>query len=154
MTARQFARWKRVSLGLVKASPKERRREVREHVSRLIDAITWGEQLEDIQDWDGNTGTVYVCDRADEYLWENGLEDEVTDAEGWSHSQRTPVGDDVSACVRAGFDIAVAPSAGVIGFTIADLRNVFGRGRIPKWVREFFDPPLRQNERGRAGVWL
>lgn len=42
-------------------------------------------------------------------------------------------GGPVRCCIRAGLDMAVAPSAGVVGFTAGDLRRMYPRG-VPKWV--------------------
>lgn len=39
----------------------------------------------------------------------------------------------VSCCVRAGLDMACEPSAGVIGFTMGDLRKMYPEG-IPDWI--------------------
>lgn len=39
----------------------------------------------------------------------------------------------VQCCIRAGLDLAVAPSAGVMGFTAGDLRRMYPEG-VPDWV--------------------
>lgn len=39
----------------------------------------------------------------------------------------------VICCVRAGMDCAIAPSAGVMGFTAGDLRRMYPEG-VPGWV--------------------
>lgn len=43
----------------------------------------------------------------------------------------------ISACVRAGLDVAVAPSAGVAGLTAGDVRRMWPEG-VPSWVKDFF----------------
>jgi hypothetical protein len=40
----------------------------------------------------------------------------------------------VGCCVRAGFDCAVKPSMGVLGFTAGDLRRMYPEG-VPDWVK-------------------
>jgi hypothetical protein len=39
-----------------------------------------------------------------------------------------------TCCIRAGLDLAAAPSAGVIGFTAGDLRRMYPEG-VPDWVK-------------------
>lgn len=39
----------------------------------------------------------------------------------------------ITCCVRAGLDMAVNPSAGVLGFTAGDLRKMYPDG-VPDWV--------------------
>jgi hypothetical protein len=39
----------------------------------------------------------------------------------------------VTCCIRAGLDMAVSPSAGVLGFTAGDLRRMYPEG-VPDWV--------------------
>lgn len=42
-------------------------------------------------------------------------------------------GDRIRSCIRAGIDMAVEPSAGVMGFTAGDLRRMY-RGNVPDWI--------------------
>ena len=42
-------------------------------------------------------------------------------------------GGPVHCCIRAGLDMAVAPSGGVIGFTAGDVRRMYPDG-VPSWV--------------------
>ena len=39
----------------------------------------------------------------------------------------------VKCCIRAGLDMAVAPSEGVIGFTAGDIRKMYPQG-VPDWI--------------------
>jgi hypothetical protein len=39
-----------------------------------------------------------------------------------------------TCCIRAGFDLAVSPSMGVMGFTAGDLRRMYPDG-VPDWVQ-------------------
>lgn len=45
--------------------------------------------------------------------------------------------DPAKCCVRAGLDMAVAPSAGVAGFTAGDIRTMYPDG-LPQWLDETF----------------
>lgn len=67
----------------------------------------------------------------------------------------------VCCCIRAGLDLASAPSAGVLGFEVCDLRRMY-RGNIPAWINngewESPDgaktyPDLNQGECA-IGIWL
>ena len=42
--------------------------------------------------------------------------------------------DPPTCCIRAGFDLAVSPSDGVMGFTAGDLRRMYPEG-VPDWVK-------------------
>lgn len=44
-------------------------------------------------------------------------------------------GSPVACCIRAGLDMASAPSAGVLGFTKQDLENMYPEG-VPEWVTQ------------------
>lgn len=57
--------------------------------------------------------------------------------------------DPVSACVRAGLDVASEPSAGVAGFTAGDVRKMYG-GKVPGWVKAFFEGHETQVLTGRS----
>jgi len=39
----------------------------------------------------------------------------------------------VTCCIRAGLDMAVAPSGGVLGFTAGDIRRMYPEG-VPDWI--------------------
>jgi hypothetical protein len=65
----------------------------------------------------------------------------------------------VRCCLRAGLDLASAPSAGVVGFTAGDLFNMYPDG-LPEWLGLLgFGPdagPLRplRDIPAEQGVWL
>lgn len=42
-------------------------------------------------------------------------------------------GGPVRCCIRAGLDMACAPSAGVVGFTAGDIRKMYPEG-VPEWL--------------------
>lgn len=43
-----------------------------------------------------------------------------------------------SSCIRAGLDMAVAPSGGVVGFTAGDIRRMYHEG-VPDWIARHWD---------------
>lgn len=47
-------------------------------------------------------------------------------------------GGPVSSCVRAGLDVAVSMSAGVLGFTAGDVRHMYPEG-VPDWISRQWD---------------
>lgn len=156
MNKTQLKNWKKLSLGLARNSYKnitpERREKLLLAIEDFIEALIYDYELSEIADWDGNQGSVHICDELSNYMWNRGYEFERT-RKGWCEIQTGRFGTMLAACIRAGFDVAVSPSAGVVGFTVGDLRAVFGR-RIPKWVTDFFDPPLPTDAPSSDGVWL
>ena len=80
--------------------------------------------------------------------YDTPLEEELTEL--WSSP--------VMCCVRAGLDLASAPSAGVVGFTVCDLRKMYPEG-IPDWINTGFkdkDDNLVDLNSGNCdvGIWL
>jgi hypothetical protein len=152
MNKTQLSRWKRFSDGLAaKAYPhltRARRKRLRAEIAEFIDILTCNYELSRITDWDGNGGSVHVCDELSRFLLDRNYE-----LERHGESVTGRFGLMLSACIRAGFDVAVAPSAGVLGFTVGDLRAIFPRG-LPQWVQGFFEKPISGRTRASTGVWL
>ena len=66
--------------------------------------------------------------------------------EQWSDQFFGPV----RCCLRAGLDMAAAPSGGVVGFTAGDIRRMYPEG-MPDWLGDItFD----QDENGHGGIKL
>lgn len=162
MNEQQYERWKQLSIGLARSYKNltpNRKALLLKEVENCIDWMLCN-GLDSIEDWDMGVykdGRLYYeCagERMDDYLWQNRYEFERQYSNGDIELVRGRFGDMLSACVRAGFDMAVAPSAGVIGFTVGDLRDIFD-GTIPDWIAEHFESPaaLAAAERG-SGVWL
>jgi hypothetical protein len=59
----------------------------------------------------------------------------------------------VKVCIRAACDVAAAPSAGVVGYTVGDLRQMWSPRPIPKWVESWFAEPLAAAGNDEA-IWL
>lgn len=153
MTEQQHERWKLLSLGLAqtyKSLTPQRREKLLRAVEGCLDWIVGSHELSEIRDWDGNEGSAYVCDDLSDYMWEYRYE-----MERGGEIHRGRFGDMLSACVRAGFDVAVSPSLGVIGFTAGDLRDACG-GETPDWVVGFFGDQAASflTAPRDASVWL
>lgn len=94
--------------------------------------------LRDVDCWDGSVmrkgepweeyrrRAAYPCDSFDGYVWDRGYIRETKDGE-----ERGEFGSAIMCCIRAGFDVAVHPSAGVLGFTVGTLRTMFPEGLPP-----------------------
>lgn len=154
MNEQQLERWKQLSAGLARSAfpslTPARQQKLLAAIEDFIDGLTsWGD-LDDIHSWDGPG--VYVCDEMSSYLWDHRYEFE-RERKGCREAVLGRFGDMLSACIRAGFDVAVAPSAGVVGFTVCDLRGAFG-GSLPDWVTNWFEPPLPAGVADGEGVWL
>lgn len=153
MDTTQLARWKQLSLGLARTAwpnlTAARRAALLKAIDDFIEDLIAAWPLAEICSWDGHPGKVYVCDAIDDFLWDRGYILERGD-----EPVRGRFGDMVAACVRAGFDVAVSPSAGVLGFfTVGHLRVIFD-GHMPDWVRRYFEPPLPEDAPDDAEVWL
>lgn len=151
MNRQQLVRWNRTALGLAthhSTMTDPRRKRLCFAVADCIDWIVARHELADIKDWDGGQGSAYVCDDMSDYMWDHRYE---TARHGEMHYGR--FGTLVGMCVRAGFDLAVVPSAGVLGFCVGDLRKVFPLG-IPAWVNGYFDTPITTETPADVGVWL
>lgn len=148
-------RWRKVLAGHV------------EEVLARIDCENFGIHWRHIVDWDNKTklpdddGTCgfacsddryLLCDFMSVYCWDNDLEREKEDRQGNCEVVETKVGTALRCCIRAACDVAVAPSAGVLGFTVGDLRQMWPEG-IPAWVNKFFITPLH-HARNTTPVWL
>lgn len=157
MNKQQLQRWKKVSIGLAKnaypsMTPARRKRLIAE-IKEFIATVTYNFDLDQIEDWDGNRGECYVCDELSDFLWNNRYEFE-RERKGWTDVVQGKFGNTLSCCIRAGFDMAVAPSAGVIGYTAGDLRRIFD-GRLPGWITaRFGDPSALVLAGDHEGVWL
>lgn len=79
--------------------------------------------------------------------------DEIEDRfrEQWSEQWGGPV----RCCIRAGLDVASAPSAGVCGFSAGDIRKMYPEG-VPDWVKEFFQPgeTVAMHPTNIAGIYV
>lgn len=128
-----------------------RRQKLKDYVASIVEDFRYQVHRmgSELAGWDdsefGELG--YVCDYMDDFLWDHSLK--------WVRHEevcQSKLGDQVECCIRAALDIAVAPSCGVIGFTVGDLRRACG-GTLPDWVSGWFDPPLTPSHLDTDGVW-
>jgi hypothetical protein len=159
MNQTQYGRWMEFSEALAirgyAGKTEARRLRIKEEALDIIREIC---DVPGSRDWKTINDWMDICDEVSEMLmkceppwdpWQRNRQYERRErGEG-----KITFGDQVQACVRAGFDIAVAPSGGVVGFTVGDLRRMFPDG-IPDWVLEGFDPPITEASPDSDGVWL
>lgn len=157
----QLDRWKQFSLGLAKnAYPTITTRRTERLMAEVEDCIDYVvcNDLSAINDWDRSEyrdGRLYedsAGTRVDDWMWDNRFEREVEDRKGNIEVVRGSFGTMIICCVRAGFDVAVAPSGGVLGYTVGDVRRIFD-GEVPHWVNDFFSEPLG-GASDQDAVWL
>lgn len=153
MTPEQFARWKEFSCLLAHHGWPDATPARKQKIEGAVRAfLSWREDP-------ARHATIVDWDSAPDYIG-----DAVSDAlnqhyhERWLRGGRVePRGNkfegQVSACIRAGLDMASAPSAGVIGFTVGTLRRMYPGG-IPEWVTADFNTPITPETPDDAGVWL
>lgn len=99
-----------------------------------------------VDDWDGEGDSICVGDELMDFLDDRGyLPDDVEKSHKFSNQ--------ISCCVRAGFDVAVNPSAGVLGFDVGVLRRMWREGP-PDWVCQWFEPPLTPDVAATEPIWL
>lgn len=166
MTPEQFDRWKdfsvRMALHGFPHATAARRKKIED---RVLSFFSWrerdSEETAKIIDWD-NTPSYESGGRT---YYNPSVGDEVSsflnDHEHYHYNERTgrevecgnKFANQVSCCIRAGLDRASSPSAGVVGFTVGDLRRMYPDG-LPDWVIEGYEPPITDATPDDAGVWL
>lgn len=154
MNIEQYERWKDFAFRMVAVAIGGARwqRQLRSHLEELFarfECENWGIHYRTIADWDthepipGDDGTFgfarshhqpIIGDFVDEYCFDNGLVKEKEDRHGNCEQVDSRTAIALRCCVRAGLDIAVAPSAGVMGFTAGDIRKMYPEG-VPEWVK-------------------
>lgn len=161
MNQLQLERWKQLSLGLArsyKSLTPARKAKLLEEVDECIEWVVCN-GLETIVDWDsalyeaGRLVKYSAGSQVDDYLWDNRYKFEKRNSNGNIELVTGRFGTMLASCVRAGFDMAVSPSAGVLGFSVGNLRDIFD-GAIPDWVAEHFEPDALSGADRNEGVWL
>ena len=144
----QLERWNQLSAGLARSYRSLTARRKAKLLAEVANCIDWVvcNGRETVADWDH--GVQYgakwherhesASTRVSNFLWDKGFEFERRYRNGNIELARGRFGDMLTACVCAGFDMAVSPSAGVIGFSVGDIRDIFD-GTIPDWIAEQFD---------------
>ena len=139
MTHEQFLRWEDFSTRMAKhcypKATEARRKKIAEEVKSFFDERKFQEDWPEIMDWDGNKDDFYLSDSVDDFY---------DNYRHWSRREEYYTGNfysQVVCCIRAGFDIAVEQSGGVIGFTAGDIRRMWN-GEVPEWVKEDWEQPF------------
>lgn len=137
ITPEQYEHWKDFALRMARTCFKHRRRpdtkEILENVEEFFECLD-PDYLKDINEWDDSDNNVpYVTDLCEEMEenWNPYYWSDLSDAEWERRNDQFCV--PVMCCIRAGLDMAVATSGGVIGFTAGDLRKMYPDD-LPDWV--------------------
>jgi hypothetical protein len=154
MTPLQYRRWydfaRRMALrGFPDATPARCAK-----IAKKVRNIIWilENDREDIRDWDNAPS--YVGDAVSRLLDDDHYHEREL-ANGRFEPRENRFHSQVSCCVRAGLDVAAAPSAGVLGFTVGDLRRMYPLG-LPAWIATHFTEPgpITAETPAEMGVWL
>jgi hypothetical protein len=140
MTKVQLSRWVKFSIAMVRrtrlANSSKRKHKMCEVIKSFFRGLRNNYDMKDILDWDGNciNGCKSECvsDIAEEYVeeykkWSDKLE----------YFFPNRFADSIEASIRAGFDMAIRQSGGVLGFTIKDIKDMY-KGNVPLWLKRKF----------------
>lgn len=175
MTKRQFKRMTVFSMRMVRVATSPRwQPKLRELVLNFLDRIDGNADWQHMKDWDHSESYDYVdthkwacgtvtshrrqgthhslCDEVARFIWD--MEDE-------GILPRLPEGSDresgmavkLNCCIRSGCDVAVSPSAGVVGWTVGDIKAMWRKRPVPKWVKAFFTEDISALK-DEVPVWL
>lgn len=152
MSPLQYRRWydfaRRMALRTMDVTP-ARRAKIAEEIRRILWILE--DSVSEIESWDGPG--CYVCDEVDRLLYDSGHNNERHFANGRVEIREHRFISQVSCCIRAGLDVALTPSAGVLGWTVGDLRRMYPLG-LPAWVAAYFVEPITAETPSEMGVWL
>ena len=151
MKPEQFERWMDFSIRMARTCYARNRRpyvwEIVENVESFFDDLRcYGDgYVEAIRDWDNSYKTPswpgsLVCDicAVSEDGWIRQFWCDQEHGDKALENARDQWAGPVRCCIRAGLDVAVAPSAGVLGFTTGDIRRMYPEG-VPAWITEQWD---------------
>ena len=174
MTLTQYRRMCVFALRMVKLQPRRYRSNCRYWVREMLYRMScknYGIYYPHIIDWDHSESHTdeeiaaapwKLCTRKASYLCDylkahNGMgeqEPELSRERPDKHGDcETVLLTCVTVCIRAACDVAVAPSAGVVGYTCGDLRKMWGQSPLPKWACDFFSEDIT-NAKDEEAIWL
>ena len=154
MTRQQYRRWydfaRRMALRGFPDATLARRAKIAKEVRHVLWCLE--DDVPSIIDWDASPA--YVGDRVAEILDPRHYHEREL-AGGRIEPRGNRFHDQVQCCIRAGLDVASVPSAGVLGFTVGDLRRMYPLG-LPGWIAGFFTKPgpITAETADAVGVWL
>lgn len=136
MDKKQFLRWEAFAIKMAEHcflnATNERKEKILDSVKKFFTERRFQNDYKLFWDWDGNNGSECLTDYVDDY-YDNHRH--------WNRREEFYTGkfyNQVTCCIRAGFDVAVAPSGGVLGFTVGDLRRMWNN-KVPAWVKRIFE---------------
>jgi hypothetical protein len=143
MTKKQFERWEDFAVRLATYGyPKITEARKQKLIAEVRSYFGWRNFQNDwheIEDWD-NLG-----DEVDEFFDEYRCWDSCKETTGKFFNQ-------ITSCIRAGFDVAVKQSGGVVGFNAGDIKRMW-QGKVPTWVTKDFETPFEKISNSEL-VWL
>lgn len=146
----QFTRWKEFAVRMAEhCYPKATAARKEKILAAVKDYFFWREYQQDWKeytDWDGNGDDCILSDDVDEFF---------DKYRHYSRKEECITGDfynQVTCCIRAGFDVAVKQSGGVLGFTAGDIRKMWD-GVVPEWIKDHWETPF-DNIPDADEVWL
>jgi hypothetical protein len=156
MTPEQFERWEDFALRMAKTCYATSRRPSGEWVAATVADffdVFPADDIECIEDWD-HSAEYPPCDLVSLFLDDffSGYrrcrhcrtDDDAGKCTCYEAEQRAwrqwsdQWGGPVRCCIRAGLDVAVARSCGVLGFTAGDIRRMYPEG-VPEWIARQWD---------------
>jgi hypothetical protein len=153
MTPEQYDRWKDFALRMARqafpTATEARRARIVESINEFF---SWYDDTDvsEIGGWDD--GPSHIGDEVNNHL-SSHQHYRYNEKIGEEVERGNRFANQVSCCIRAGLDRAVAPSGGVLGFTVGDLRRMYPEG-LPDWVIDGYEPPITAETPDEAGVWL
>jgi hypothetical protein len=172
MTLKQFRRMKVFALRMIKIMPKHHRKALKDHVPNILshmDCENFSLHYSQIIDWDHSVDWTKEEEAADpsrrhysknrlmcdwvgtEYgEYDSTLTRERENSDG---DYATSLRGSLQCVIRAALDVGASPSAGVVGYTVGDLRKMWAPRPIPKWVIGFFKGDITKAA-DDMGVWL
>lgn len=155
MTLKQFRRMKVFALRMAPVAIKggRWRKTARAHIAEILARLNdphYSCHFPHTINWEDNTplpnddGSL-LCDFVSEYCWDNRLYREHPSASRCDILE-SKVAIAVTCCIRAACDVATEPSAGVVGFTIGDLKQMWAPKPIPAWVSAAYETDLNRAE--------
>jgi len=129
----QFDRWQdfaiRMAQSVFETATKVRQEKIIKNVKDYFSEREFQDDWDGINDWDGNGDDYFLGDDVNDYFdiyrhWNS----KTGEYEGKFLNQ-------ITCCIRAGFDMAVKQSGGVVGFTVGDVRKMFD-GKVPDWIKK------------------
>ena len=179
MTTKQFRKMTVFALRMVRVSTTKRwQPQLRELVADFLDRIgpNCNGDFAHMIDWDHSEaydyidthtwacGTTtsnrhkgthpYLCDEVTRFIWDMEDEGRLPRRSGYDDPKKdSALAINLQCCIRAAADVAVAPSAGVLGWNVGQLRAMWNNRPLPKWVTGFWETDI-STASDETPVWL